>query len=234
MSDTSKLARNTDPEPSQQAAQEMDDPGSKVFYRRQILTWMTENREKLPLTCQEMCRAAGWSDGPGRLIDTWRRRIQEAEEAGLISKAGERRCSVTGKLATTYGLNETGPAHGLDPWFKEMADRSKRTFVPVPRVKDPKPPPQAQQPVGPMMPMPVLSPPSATSVLKWMRENLHRLPETAPGITMLSGLQGVPQIVSGMEQEGLVRQEGVKQCPATCQSLPAWTLTVKGAKHALL
>jgi hypothetical protein len=95
--DNVNLHRKSDPETSQMAAAEIVHSG-KLGHAQRCM--MCAVRLYPGTTAQEAAaRCVGWQDGSA---ETYRKRVKELVKLGLIVECERRRCTVTGKVATTY------------------------------------------------------------------------------------------------------------------------------------
>jgi hypothetical protein len=97
--DNANLHRKTDPETSQMAAAEIVDTGKLGKAQRRVLGYITR-RCAMAVTAQEAAEACTVLFGG--VSETYRKRVKELVKLGLIVECERRRCTVTGKVATTY------------------------------------------------------------------------------------------------------------------------------------
>lgn len=93
--DFATIARPTDPATSHQAAAEV---AAKLGTLQQA--FVNECWDTKPLTASEI--AANCATCYGGLAESYRKRSKELVRRGLVLECPPRRCSITGKMATTY------------------------------------------------------------------------------------------------------------------------------------
>jgi hypothetical protein len=95
--DNATLHRKTDPETSQMAAAEIVHSGKLGHAQRCMMCafhlYPGATAQEAALRCVE------WHGG---MSETYRKRVKELVKLGLIVECERRRCTVTGKVATTY------------------------------------------------------------------------------------------------------------------------------------
>jgi hypothetical protein len=95
--DNASLHRKSDPETSQMAAAELVNTG-KLGHAQYYM--MCAFHRYPGATAQEAAlRCVEWHDG---MTETYRKRVKELVKRGRIVEGERRRCTVTGKVATTY------------------------------------------------------------------------------------------------------------------------------------
>jgi hypothetical protein len=96
--DNANLHRKTDPETSQMAAAELVDTGKLGKAQRAVLAGI--RLSNYGHTAQEAAKLS--AAVYGGMTETYRKRVKELVKLGLIVECERRRCTVTGKVATTY------------------------------------------------------------------------------------------------------------------------------------
>jgi hypothetical protein len=96
--DNANLHRKSDPETSQMAAAELVDMGKLGKAQRVMLHYI--GSFAFGRTAQESATHCALQHGG--MTETYRKRVKELVKLGLIVECERRRCTVTGKVATTY------------------------------------------------------------------------------------------------------------------------------------
>jgi len=123
LAEMQRLARNTDPDTSHEAAEHMVQSGKAATQRAQVLAIVRDLPDK---TAGEIARQMG----PGSAHKP-SRRLADLRRLGLVHVSGVRKCTITGRRCSTWAVGQGTPSERGNigtpaPVRREQAEYWKR------------------------------------------------------------------------------------------------------------